>query len=387
MSWEKVRIKDFAEVITGGTPSTSKKEYWNNGDIPWLNSGELNQGLILSSSNFITKSGLENSAAKLMPPNTVLIALTGATTGVTGYLGIEACANQSVTGVIPSDKHHPKFLYYYLGSIRNRILNDSYGGAQKHISQGYVKDICVPLPPLPTQQKIAAILDQADALRKKDQLLLAKYDELLHSVFYDMFGDPVKNEKGWEVKRIGDVFKVETGSTPSRANVDFFKGNIPWIKTGEVLGEEIFSSEEKISTEAIKNSNCKILPVNTILIAMYGQGLTRGRVGLLRIKATTNQACAAILPNESNSQDYVFHLLKSLYSQIRDLGRGGNQPNLNLSLVRNIEIILPPKKLQNEFSKKAENIQQQKEQAKQQLQQSEALFRSLLQRSFKGELV
>src|ERR1035437_2746789 len=113
MSWKNFKIKDFAEVITGGTPSTTVKEYWENGDIPWLNSGELNEDIVVKSDNFITKLGLEKSAARLMPQDSVLIALTGATTGVVGYLTIEACANQSVTGILPSKRHHPKYLYYY----------------------------------------------------------------------------------------------------------------------------------------------------------------------------------------------------------------------------------------------------------------------------------
>ena len=105
-----LRIEDFAEVTTGGTPATKVKAYWN-GDIPWLNSGELNRGVIDSSSNFITKQGLSNSATKMMPIDTVLIALTGATTGVTALLKIKACANQSVTGILPSQHHIPKYLY------------------------------------------------------------------------------------------------------------------------------------------------------------------------------------------------------------------------------------------------------------------------------------
>src|SRR5437868_6324417 len=96
------KIEDFADVITGGTPSTAKNEYWDNSEIPWLNSGELNQGIIESCSNHITKIGLKNSAAKLMPVDSVLIALTGATTGVVGYLTFKACANQSLTGILPS---------------------------------------------------------------------------------------------------------------------------------------------------------------------------------------------------------------------------------------------------------------------------------------------
>ena len=105
MSWKRGKISNFTDVITGGTPSTTKKEYWENGNIPWLNSGELNQEIITTCDNYITEIGLQNSSSKLMPKDTVLIALTGTTTGVVGYLTFEACANQSVTGILPSKNH------------------------------------------------------------------------------------------------------------------------------------------------------------------------------------------------------------------------------------------------------------------------------------------
>lgn len=180
---QRVKIKSFTEVITGGTPSTSKPEYWEEGTIPWLNSGELNQKIVTKSSNHITELGLKKSSSRLMPKNTVLIALTGSTTGVVGYLTFEACANQSVTGILPSPVHDSKYLYHYLNHIRPKVLNDAYGGAQPHISQGYVKELEIPLPDLTTQQKIAALLDKADELRRYNKQLIEKYEALRKAYF------------------------------------------------------------------------------------------------------------------------------------------------------------------------------------------------------------
>jgi len=112
---ELLKIEEFAQTKAGGTPSTTVSEYWKNGNIPWLNSGALNQGVVKSTSKFITKLGLEESSTKLMPPDTILIALTGATTGVIGYLTFEACANQSVVGILPSKRHFPNIIIYILG--------------------------------------------------------------------------------------------------------------------------------------------------------------------------------------------------------------------------------------------------------------------------------
>lgn len=138
-NWTKVKLGDVCQIVTGGTPSTSVSEYWENGTIPWLPSGMCQNTIIDRADTFITEAGLKNSAAKMMPVNTVVIALTGATTGKVGILKIEACANQSVTGILPSAEFDYEFLFYYLMYSRTKILEDSYGGAQKHISQGYVK--------------------------------------------------------------------------------------------------------------------------------------------------------------------------------------------------------------------------------------------------------
>ena len=179
--WKTVRIGDICEVVTGGTPSTNVKEYWENGTIPWLPSGVCQNSIIDKADSFITQEGLDNSAAKMMPINTVVIALTGATTGKVGILKLEACANQSVTGILPNDELYYQFLFYYLLSARSRILNDSYGGAQKHISQGYVKDFKIPLPPLEVQKQIADRIGKVAHTIALCNAILEKLDQLVKS--------------------------------------------------------------------------------------------------------------------------------------------------------------------------------------------------------------
>lgn len=120
----------------------------------------------------------------------------------------------------------------------------------------------------------------------------------------------------------------------------------------------IYATSEKISEAGLKASNCEVFPVDTILLAMYGQGLTRGRSGKLAIPATTNQACAAILPSSKINIDYLWTFLKLSYNEIRDLGRGGNQPNLNLSMVRDLVIPVPPLYLQEEFASVVARVEQ-----------------------------
>jgi type I restriction enzyme S subunit len=146
----------------------------------------------------------------------------------------------------------------------------------------------------------------------------------------------------WEVKSLGELATVTAGGTPSRTNPRYWGGDIPWVTTSEVDFCTITQAEQFITKEGLNNSPAKLLPRGTLLMALYGQGKTRGKVGILGIEAATNQACAAISLRSSVSREFVFHLLASQYDAIRNLSNTGNQENLNSSLVRSISILLPP---------------------------------------------
>ena len=151
--------------------------------------------------------------------------------------------------------------------------------------------------------------------------------------------------------KIGEKFELSSGSTPSRDNKLYWdSGTINWVKTTEVINKEITETEEKITEFALENTSLKLFPVNTILIAMYGQGQTRGRSAILKVESTSNQACGAIFPNKIDNPVFIWHQLMLRYSELRELGRGGNQPNLNGQLIKNFELIFPPLSLQNEFA-------------------------------------
>ncbi|KQB43883.1 Type i restriction enzyme ecobi specificity protein [Flavobacterium daejeonense] len=390
----KVKIKDFTNVITGGTPSTSKKEFWENGNIPWLNSGELNQKIITSSRNYITKLGLEKSSSRLMPTDTVLMALTGSTTGVVGYLTFEACANQSVTGILPSKKHNSKYLYYFLNHIRPKVLNDAYGGAQPHISQGYVKDIEIPLPPLPTQQKIAAILDKADELRQYNKQLIEKYDALTQSLFLEMFGDPVKNEKGWKTDVLKNVTsKIGSGSTPRGGKEAYQAEGISLIRSLNIYDNEFkYKNLAFINDDQANKLKNVTVESNDVLFNITGASVCRCTVVPDEVlPARVNQHVSILRPisNKLNPQ-FLSHLLISENIKIQLLGVGSAggavMEAITKEQLEKFNIPIPPIELQNQFAERVQLIETQKRQAQEALTKSEELFQSLLQRAFKGEL-
>ncbi|HEX2957121.1 MAG TPA: restriction endonuclease subunit S [Chitinispirillaceae bacterium] len=146
----------------------------------------------------------------------------------------------------------------------------------------------------------------------------------------------------WEVKALGMISSVSSGGTPNRMNSTYWKGNIPWVTTSLIDFNEITNAEEFITEAGLKNSAAKLLSPGTILLALYGQGKTRGKVGILGIMATTNQACASINLSKTVSHKFVFHYLVNQYDAIRGLSNSGSQDNLNGQIVKSILVPIPP---------------------------------------------
>ncbi len=186
-----------------------------------------------------------------------------------------------------------------------------------------------------------------------------------------------KNSHKFPIKKIKDICLVGSGGTPSRSNQKYYNGNIPWVKTGEVINEEIFETEEHITQEAVDNSSARMYNKGSLIIAMYGQGETRGRTAKLGIDATTNQACAVLfdIDNSIILTDYLWYYIQGMYSDLRSLASGNNQPNLNAEIIKNYDIVIPPIDVQGAIVK---HINGQKLQIKQLKQQAETLRKAAL---------
>lgn len=241
----------------------------------------------------------------------------------------------------------PRWVYYRLRSFG--LERFAQGAGVPTLNRNLVHGELIEVPPFEEQARIAAILDRADSLRRKRQEAVRLADEFLRSVFIDMFGEPVANSKLLPTKSIEELCPVGTGATPSRERADFYGGPHPWIKTGEVDSVWITHAEESITDKAIAETNCRLFPKRTILIAMYGQGKTRGKVGMLGIAAATNQACAAILPSNLIDPLFLYTQLELMYEHLRAMGRGGNQENLNLGMIKSLQVLVPPTHLVERF--------------------------------------
>jgi restriction modification system DNA specificity domain protein len=213
----------------------------------------------------------------------------------------------------------------------------------------YLNKTKVNIETIENQNTIVDILDRLEYQIINRNKQLSELSNLVKSRFNEMFGDFYTTL--FPKYKIGEKFELSSGSTPSRDNKLYWdSGTINWVKTTEVINKEITETEEKITKFALENTSLKLFPVNTILIAMYGQGQTRGRSAILKVESTSNQACGAIFPNKIDNPVFIWHQLMLRYSELRELGRGGNQPNLNGQLIKNFELIFPPLSLQNEFA-------------------------------------
>ena len=385
--WKVKKLSECGKIITGKTPSKTVKEYWNSNDISFIKPDDFTKNTIIEfdkGKDFVSYKGFEKNPT--IPPYSVLTTCIG-NIGKVLINKNEATTNQQINTIVPNKDINYKFLAYSILKIKPIMLQRANAPVVPMINKTDFGKYQIPIPPLPQQEKIVKVLDISSALIEKQKLLLQNYDLFLKSKFIEMFGNPIKNPMGWEVEKLGNITKIQTGKTPSRKNFDYWNnGTVNWAKTTEVNQIILTDTEEQITDLAVKECNMIFFPKNTILIAMYGQGKTRGKVVLLGVPTTINQAFGAILKNESFNTLFLLKLLDYLYETIRDLGRGGNQENLNLDIVRGIKVILPPITLQNKFASIVEKTEIIKTKETKKLEHLQTLHKSLMDKAFKGEI-
>ena len=378
---KKVKLGEICEIVTGSTPKSSNPNYWN-GEYKWITPAEISDDdfIVFDTQRKITKLGIEETGLKSFPTGTVLLS-SRAPIGKVAISGCEMYCNQGYKNFICSNKINNEYLYYFFKSRKNYLNILGRGATFKEISKSIVSDIEIFLPTYGIQRKQVKVLKKIDKLiyTRKEQLI--EFEYLVKSRFNEMFGDFYTTL--FPKYKIGEKFELSSGSTPSRDNKLYWdSGTINWVKTTEVINKEITETEEKITKFALESTSLKLFPVNTILIAMYGQGQTRGRSAILKVESTSNQACGAIFPNKIDNPVFIWHQLMLRYSELRELGRGGNQPNLNGQLIKNFELILPPLSLQNEFADFVAQVDKSQLAIQKSLDELETLKKSLMQEYF-----
>ncbi|MGX9294297.1 restriction endonuclease subunit S [Tsukamurella paurometabola] len=276
----------------------------------------------------------------------------------------------------------PAYLQHFFrsGVLQRRIRAASRGATNRQrIGEEEFLEFPIALPKLDEQRRIAAILDRADQLCGASKTAVDLHDESVTQTYRAMFGGLKKRIP------IGEFARVASGSTPRRDDPRNFGGGIPWVKTGEVSGI-IKSTEEAVSRRGLEAARLEVYPPGSVVIAMYGQGATRGRSAILGIPATTNQACAVILPNDEFDPVFLQAQLSARYDELRGGAEGGNQPNLSGARIKSFEVCLPPIGEQRKFATIVRSIGLSRSQAQERSQLLVELQNALQARAFRGEL-
>ncbi|MBM0143891.1 restriction endonuclease subunit S [Segatella copri] len=384
------KLEDIAYVGTGATPLTACKYYYENGNIAWINSSSTKVPFIAKASNFITQKAIEETNCLVYPKGTLVIAMygEGKTRGQISELLIDAATNQACAAVRPYSEATKKYLKLFFEGNYLHIRALAEGGNQQNLSVGKIQNYEIPLPPLDEQKRI---LDKAkELLLQIDNIEVGKsvcqkyinqakskvLDLAIHGklVSQDPNDEPAiellkrinpkaeiitdnghyqKLPDGWCLTILGSIGTWQSGATPSRLRKDYYGGNIPWLKTGDLNDGIITNIPEFITEKALEETSVKLNPTDSILIAMYGA--TIGKIGILSFPATTNQACCACLDYKIDKM-YIFYFLLSNRINFVSMGGGGAQPNISKEKIVNTTFPLPPLAEQKRIVSKIEEL-------------------------------
>lgn len=348
---------------TGKTPPSKIDEYFVR-EYNWYTPGDIiNKKYLKTSDRHISSLAVKDRKATLYPKNSLLITCIG-NIGRVGISTEESASNQQITAIKPNEDVDVNYLYYWFLKNQKLLSLKANKAVVPILNNRSLKEIPFKYPPLKTQERIAAILDDAAALRDKTAQLLKEYDLLAQSIFLEMFGDPVRNPKGWDEVLFNKVLVLRRGfDLPIQSRI---KGKVPIIASNGILD---WHNEFKVKGPGI----------------VTGRSGTLGKVHFVETDYWPLNTALYSQDLNGNNPIYLLYLLKNF--RVERFTRGAGVPTLNRNLVHSEMIYKTSIKLQNQFAEKIALIEQQKELAKQELKESEDLFNCLLQKAFKGELV
>ncbi len=384
--WEVKKLGDIAEISSGGTPSRNKKEYWENGTIPWVKIKDIKENFISTTEEFITEDGLKNSSAKLFKKETLLYSIF-ATLGEVAILDIDATTNQAIAGInIKENNTNSLYLMYFLKSIKDKICSKGRGVAQNNLNLSILKQIQIPLPPLKEQERIVGILDESfakidESIKILEQNLL-NLDELMQSALQKAFNPLKDNAKenyklpqGWEWKSLEEISEnISAGGDKPKNCTESktAKNQIPVYANG-VNNNGLVGYTDKATI---------IKPSLTIS--------ARGTIGFVCIRKEPYFPIVRLISLIPCENILCLHYLYFCLNFFIAKGEGSSIPQLTIPKFKSLQIPLPPLKEQEQIAEHLDFVFEKakalKELYTKELKDYEELKQSLLDKAFKGEL-
>lgn len=349
MSWPQTKLKDVANIVTGSTPQ--KKEGNYGGKVPFVTPGDLGNVAHISSSKItLTEQGANSS--RLLPKNAVMVCCIGATIGKTGIADTKLVTNQQINSLIFDEKRvFPKYGYYYCSTLAGFLRNLSTSTTMPIVNKSSFSEIEIPLPPLQEQKRIAAILDKADAIRRKRQQAIQLADEFLRAVFLDMFGDPVSNPKGFKKAPITELADVITGfAFKSKEYVSDSTESVRLCRGANTLtGYFDWSDTEYWPKNRLEKLEGYLIKGGDIILAMDRPWISSGlKVCVFpenQRETYLVQRVARLRPHRAFYTDYIYSCVKSKAFESHCCPTETTVPHISPIELRNFEVLLPSTEL------------------------------------------
>lgn len=398
MSWPMVKLGDYVtHISSGATPRGGSENYSDFGPVMFLRSQNIHMNeLRLDDVIYVSDDIHEKMARSEVKFGDVLINITGASIGRVASFELKdkkVNSNQHVCTIRPkAEALYYKYLSYFLGSesFQREIFSSQRGGTREALNYSQVREFRIPLPPLAEQKRIAAILDKADAIRRKRQQAIQLADDFLRAVFLEMFGDPVSNPKGWEVKPLKDLaHKIGSGSTPRGGSESYQTDGISLIRSLNIHDNEFkFKDLAFIDDEQAERLSNVVVEDNDVLLNITGASVCRCAIVPSEVlPARVNQHVCIIRPKANLYPSYLLHLLISQpYKQmlLQMSGAGATREALTKLQIENLQIAIPPESEQEKFEKVRLSVNSLIKNAHS--FSSQELFESLSQKAFSGQL-
>ena len=354
--WPKVKLGEVCSRVTsGGTPSTKHPEYYG-GTIPWLRTQEVDFKPIYSTELFITEDGLNNSSAKWIPENTVIVAMYGATAGRSAITKIALTTNQACCNLIVDGlKADYRFVYYTLRLRYEELEGLAKGSAQTNLSAGIIKEFGIPLPPLPVQRRIADILSAYDDLIENNCRRIAILEETARLAYRKWFGGTQQGK----TTTIGEVCQTFGGGTPKTSVSDYWDGDVPWVVPTDITRNTclaVLDTERKITDLGLQKSSAKMLPANAILMTSRA---SVGYFGIADFPVCTNQGFISVVPHDASWRWYLLFNLMSRVEEIRSNAKGSTFPEISKARFRSMNVAIPEGNALIDFNGVVEPLMQQ----------------------------
>jgi len=375
---EKIRLGSYVEIDSG---YAFKSALFNeNEGLPIIRIRDVTSGSVS------TYYSGEYDEKYLVKNNDLLISMDGSFI-VRKWLGGNALLNQRVCRIKSKDHNIilDDYIYRVLPKYLKNIEDKTSFVTVKHLSVKDINEIEVYLPNLVVQKMIIDILDKAQSLIDKRKEQIEACDELVKSLFYEMFGDPVKNDKGWKISRLDELGRLERGKSKHRPRnaPELLNGPYPLIQTGDVSNAGLYITNYTSTYSEVGLKQSKMWPSGTLCITIAAN---IAKTAILTFDACFPDSVVGFTENESSNKMFIQIWMTFLQQMLEETAPESAQKNINLKILNELSVITPPLSLQNKFAAQVKKIEHQKNLLEQSLKELENNFNSLMQRAFKGEL-